>query len=41
MKETAMIKLRDFQRSYLLLVSYIPARSATRTDPMTALNHNT
>ncbi len=36
-----MIKLRNFQRSYLLLVSYIPARSATGADPMITLTHNT
>ena len=41
MKVTAMIKLRNFQRSYLLLVSYVPARSAIGTGPMIALNHNT
>lgn len=41
MKETAMIKLRNFQRSYLLLVSYIPARSANGADPVIALTHNT
>jgi len=35
-----MIKLRNLERPYLLLASYIPARLATGADPLIALTHD-